>query len=77
MTNLNTIIEISNLCKKNNIEVRIDGSGILLSTYKEGNVISKHYDLEILNKIVDNLPLEIIVDLFLEEMVLKFRKAVN
>ena len=72
MTNLNTIIEISNLCKKNNIEMSIDGSGIVLTAGK----ISKRYELEMLNKIVTDLPIEIIIDLFLEEMVLNFRKAV-
>ena len=75
MTNLNTIIEISNLCKKHNIDVRIDESGIVFSAYRNGHLFSKRYELEMLSKIVLDLPLEIIIDLFIEESVLQFKRA--
>lgn len=75
MTSLNTIIEISNLCKKKNIDVRIDESGIVLSAYRNGNILHKRYELDMLGKIVKDLPLEIIVDLFIEETILHFKKA--
>ena len=71
MTNLNAIIKISDLCKQNNINMTIDGSGIILTA----GSISKRYELDMLSKIVQDLPLEVIIDLFLEEMVLNFQKA--
>ena len=75
MANLNMIMEISNLCKKKNIDMRIDESGILLSTYKNREILSKRYDLDTIGNVVENLPLEIIVDMFIEEHVLQFKRA--
>lgn len=76
MTNLNTIIELANLCRKRNIEMSINKSQIVLSAYRNGRVLSKSYEFELLGKIVKDLPIEIILDLFIEETVLQFKRAV-
>lgn len=70
MSNLNAVIEISALCKSRNIDVNIDTSGIVLSTLKNGDTLRKRYDLDTLSKIVTDLPLEILIDVFIEETVL-------
>ena len=77
MANLNTIIEISEMCKLRKIEMKITEAGLVLSAVKDGKTISKCYDLESINIITLDFPVEIMIDIFLEESVLNFNKAVN
>lgn len=74
MTNLNTIMEISNLCHQRNIELKIDHSGIVLSAYRNKNVYTRRYELTDITNVIKDLPLEVIVDLFIEDAVLQFGK---
>jgi hypothetical protein len=76
MTNLNTIIRLSALCEKHDIELKVDGSGIEFSAYRNGRILNKRYDLDIIGKIVKELPIEVLVDLFIEESILKFKRAI-
>lgn len=73
---LSAIIELTETCKEHNLKMSIDGSGIILTANKHGNEISKHYDLETINIITLNYPVQIIIDLFLEEYVYQFKRAV-
>ena len=75
MTSINTIIELSEVCKEHNIKMGIDESGIMLSALKHGKEISKNYDLETINIIALSYPVQIIIDMFIEEYVLQFKKA--
>lgn len=68
MNEIKTVIEISNKCKEHNIEAKIDESGMILSANRNGEIISKHFNLEEIGIIALNLPLDIIVDMFLEEI---------
>lgn len=75
MNELNAILEISRICKENNIKAAIDESGIVLSTHRNGEEITKRFNLDEINVITMNLPLIVLFDLFLEESVLKFNRA--
>lgn len=70
MNNLRAIVEISEQCKLHDINVSIDESGIIFTMYRNGKVYSKHYDLDIINKIALNISLNILIDVFKEEMIL-------
>lgn len=75
MNELNAILEISRICKENNIEATIDASGIVLKTDKNGEEITKRFDLDEINIISMNLPLIVLFDLFIEDAVLKYNRA--
>jgi hypothetical protein len=72
---LNAILEISKICKENNIKATIDESGIVLSAMKNGEEITKRFDLDEINIISMNLPLIVLFDLFIEDAVLKYNRA--
>ena len=73
---LNAIIELSKICEKQGVKMGIDETGIVLSTLRHGKEIKKHYDIKSMNIITLDFPLQIIIDMFLEEHVLKFKRAI-
>lgn len=76
MTSINAVIELSRICEKHNIKMSIDESGVILSAYRHGEKVQKHYDVRTINIISLDHPLQIIIDMFLEEYVYKFKKAI-
>jgi len=77
MTSINSIIELTEMCKKNDIEMVIDESGVAISAYRNGKKMSRHYDLKTINIISLNHSIQIIIDTFREEFILQFNRAVG
>lgn len=75
MNELSAILEISKICQENNIKATIDESGIVLKTHKNGKAIKKRFDIEEINIISMKCPLIVLFDMFIEESVLKFKRA--
>jgi hypothetical protein len=75
MNKLNALLEISNICRDNNIKATIDETGLYLSTWKDGKKLSRHFNLDEINTVTTNLPMIVLFDIFLEESVLKFNRA--
>jgi hypothetical protein len=76
MTNeLTAILEISKLCKENDITATIDEKGIILKGYRHGKEVEKRFNLEDITIISMNLPLIVLFDLFIEEQILRYQRA--
>lgn len=76
MNEIKTLIEIVNICKIHNIEVKLAKTGLTLLTRRNGDTISRDYDLDTINIISLNHPLDILIDMFLEDVFLSCGEAV-
>ena len=75
-TSLKSVIDLSNICRQRDVEMMITEAGITLTTNKHGMTVNKSYDLNTINIIALDHPIDIIIDMFLEEIFMKFKKAV-